>query len=236
MLQVLKRATKQAYYSWRVEPVVKHVWNSRLTYLPHPALQDLHEQCLRMEREGIAGSFIEAGCARGGSAIVMTAAKAKPRPMYLYDVFGLIPAPSDNDDEDCHDRYQLISSGDAIGPHGTLYYGYEENLQQVVEDNFAKCGYPVAENSVHLVKGLFEETLNPQEPVAIAHVDGDWFNSVWVCLERIVPKLSVGGVLVIDDYDAWSGCRKAVDQFFQQQLDGEFVFVHRSRLHIERVR
>ena len=71
------------------------------------------------------------------------------------------------------------------------------------------------------------------EPVALAHIDGDWYNSVKVCLDRIAPRLVPGGVLVIDDYDAWSGCRKAVDEWFAGK-DDRFEFVRRERLHIER--
>ncbi|NNF56885.1 MAG: hypothetical protein HKN04_01460 [Rhodothermaceae bacterium] len=51
--------------------------------------------------------------------------------------------------------------------------------------------------------------------------------------ERIVPHLIPGDVLVIDDYEHWSGCRKAVDAFFADKQEG-FEFVKRSRLHIVR--
>lgn len=66
---------------------------------------------------------------------------------------------------------------------------------------------------MHLVKGLFEETIRPTEPIALAHIDGDWYESVEVCLERVWPVLAVGGPMVIDDYAHWSGCRSAVDEF-----------------------
>ena len=36
------------------------------------------------------------------------------------------------------------------------------------------------------------------------------------CLERIAPRLATGGLLIIDDYDAWSGCRRAVDEYFAE--------------------
>jgi asparagine synthase (glutamine-hydrolysing) len=71
------------------------------------------------------------------------------------------------------------------------------------------------------------------EPVALAHIDAAWYQSVRTCLERIEPKLSQGGVLVIDDYDQWSGCRKAVEEYFADKRD-RYQFVRRSRLHIVR--
>jgi hypothetical protein len=68
--------------------------------------------------------------------------------------------------------------------------------------------------------------------VALAHIDGDWYESVMTCLERQVPHLIPGGTLVIDDYDAWSGGRTAVDEYFGGK-DG-FDMEHRSRLHVVR--
>ena len=42
-----------------------------------------------------------------------------------------------------------------------------------------------------------------------------------------------GGVLVIDDYDSWSGCRRAVDEYFADKKD-RFEWVTRARLHLVR--
>ena len=33
-------------------------------------------------------------------------------------------------------------------------------------------------------------------------------------LEILYPLLRKGGILIIDDYGQWKGCRKAVDEFF----------------------
>jgi len=61
-----------------------------------------------------------------------------------------------------------------------------------------------------------QDTLRVDEPVAFAHVDVDWYEPVKTCLERIVPRLSRGGALVLDDYNDWSGCRKATDEYFSR--------------------
>jgi asparagine synthase (glutamine-hydrolysing) len=181
------------------------------------------------------GVLIEAGCALGGSAIVIATAKSRGRPFFVHDVFGMIPPPSEEDGVDVHQRYETILSGQSNGIKGGKYYGYEDDLVGKVTDNFARHGIVVADRNVHLVRGLFEDTIIGDEPVALAHIDGDWYNSVKVCLDRIAPRLVPGGVLVIDDYDAWSGCRKAVDEWFAGK-DDRFVFVRRERLHIERRR
>ena len=47
------------------------------------------------------------------------------------------------------------------------------------------------------------------------------------------PSQTARGRLVIDDYDAWSGCRAAVDEYFAGRPG--FRFERRGRLHIVRV-
>jgi hypothetical protein len=218
----------------RYPAVVRRVRAAGLTYLDAAALNDLYEAADMLERSGTQGCFIEAGCALGGSAIVIASAKTRARPFYVYDVFGMIPPPSDADGDDVHERYATISSGNATGLKGATYYGYEENLYDRVTRTFDAFGFAVARNNIHLVKGLFEDTLNPGGPVALAHIDGDWYQSVMTCLERIAPRLVQGGKLVIDDYQDWSGCRRAVDEYFTGK-QAEFQFSQRSRLHITRL-
>lgn len=213
--------------------MIRAVRSDSLTYLSEGALRDLHDQVTRLEREEAPGVLIEAGCALGGSAIVMAAAKASIRPLFIYDVFGMIPAPSSKDGEDVHARYDEIRSGRSKGIGEANYYGYEPDLEERVADNFRRHGFPLHEHNVHLVKGLFHETLHVEEQVALAHIDADWYESVATCLERISPLLIPGGVLVIDDYDGWSGCRAAVDEYFSDRRD-DYEFIKRHRLHIVR--
>jgi hypothetical protein len=33
---------------------------------------------------------------------------------------------------------------------------------------------------------------------------------------HLFPRLSAGGILIIDDYGVWRGARKAVDQYFSE--------------------
>lgn len=218
----------------RKRRTIARVWRDRLTYLEPPALADLWDRAREVERRGLPGVLVETGCALGGSAIVLAAAKARERELRVYDVFGMIPAPSKADGADVLTRYDVISSGDAEGLDGDPYYGYEPNLAGKVASTFDRYSLPRFEHGVRLVQGLYHDTLHLDGPVALAHVDCDWYESVLVCLERIVPHLVPGGVLVIDDYDAWSGCRRAVDDYFGAGGGGEFDFERRERLHVVR--
>lgn len=204
-----------------------------LTYLDAAALMDLYDGVRGIEEENLPGIVVEAGTARGGSALLLAAAKDPRRPLFLYDVFDQIPPPGEKDGNDAHQRYDVIQRGDAIGVHGTRYYGYEEHLLDLVRNSFQQMGFPLVENHVELVPGLFEDRMDIKQPVALAHIDSDWYQSVFVVLERIVPHLVVGGRLIVDDYGQWSGCRKAVDEYFLPKRDA-FEYVQKERLHIIR--
>jgi asparagine synthase (glutamine-hydrolysing) len=212
--------------------IASAVRDASLTYLTHGALCDLYELAVDLERASTPGVFVEAGCALGGSAIVLAAAKRPERRLQVYDVFGMIPPPSERDGDDVRARYQAIRDGESAGIGGNTYYGYEKDLIGTVRANFARFSLPVARNNVSLVKGLFQDTMHFAEPVALAHVDGDWYESVMTCLTRIDPVLVPGGVMVIDDYDAWSGCRTAVDEFLATR--GRYELRRRARVQLVR--
>lgn len=213
--------------------VVARVQEARLTFLLEENLRDLYDAVLRVEEAGLTGEIIEAGCALGGSAIVMAAAKKRWRKMTIYDAFGMIPPPSERDGADVHERYAVIASGKSEGIHGDKYYGYHDDLLSEVKANFARFGLAPMTHRVSMVKGLYEETMKITRPVALAHIDCDWFDSVTTCLERISPHLVKGGAMVIDDYYNWSGCTAAVDAWYKGR-EREFEFLEKSRPHIVR--
>ena len=216
----------------RVEQVIRGVHEERLSYLGAGHLRNLATCIQDIEEAGVPGVVVEAGTARGGSAIVMAAAKAPERPMKVYDVFEMIPPPGSKDGTDVHERYAVITQGGASGPGGDVYYGYHDDLYAEVRDSFSRLGVPVADNQVELVKGYFEETIDLDGPVAFAHLDGDWYESTMTCLQRIAPLVVPGGRIVLDDYDHWSGCRAAVDEYFEDR-EG-FRLEHKAKLHVIR--
>lgn len=209
---------------------ITRVREEKLTYLSQRCLQDIADAVQKADADGLPGVIIEAGTALGGSAIVMALAKNKEREMRAYDAFDMIPPPSDKDGEDVHKRYEKIAAGKSKGIGGDEYYGYRDDLLGEVTESFERFGVPIEANNVQLIKGYFDKTLEVDEPVAFAHLDGDWYESTMTCLERIEPHLVVGGRLVIDDYYKWSGCKRAIDEYFEGREGFEQVKL--GRLHI----
>ena len=196
-----------------VRRTIDEVRKRRLTYLSESRLLQLARLCCENEKARTPGLIIEAGCALGGSSAVICAAKNRDRKFLVYDVFGMIPAPSNKDGVDVHERFELIRSGKAKGIRDDLYYGYRSDLQEAVKNSLAAFGFPIELNKVSLVKGLLQDTLHVREAVSLAHIDVDWYEPVKTAIDRIEPNLVPGGSIVIDDYNDWSGCRRAVDDY-----------------------
>jgi asparagine synthase (glutamine-hydrolysing) len=201
--------------------------------LSETGLLNLYRQVKKTDK--LDGILIEAGCALGGSSIVIAKAKSANKKFYIFDVFGMIPPPSVNDDQDVIDRYEIIKTGKSSGIDNDLYYGYRNDLLNEVKNNFTNCGIKIDQN-INFIKGLYQDTLLIKEPVCFAHIDCDWYESVMICLKQIIPNLVVGGRVIIDDYNDWSGCKKAIDEFFSDpEIAQQYKLIMREKLLIVRV-
>lgn len=201
---------------------------ANLSYCGPPKLENLARAALQVRAEGVPGQWLEAGVALGGSAILLARLKPAHTRLDLYDVFGMIPPPGEGDGPDAHARYETIRSGASPGIGGDTYYGYVPDLLARVRDNLRRFGVDPDGGTVRCVPGLFEATLHPVAPVALAHVDCDWYDSVRTCIDRIGPLLAPGGIVVFDDWSSYSGCRRAVEQWRAADDRLEVVFEQRA--------
>lgn len=220
----LARGLRDARWLLRLPAADRHliaaVRARHLTYLAPARLASLASTCRQVEANGVRGDFLEAGCALGGSTIVIARTKSPERRLRVYDVFGQIPPPGPKDPPEVHARFRTIVSGRATGIGGTPYYGYQPDLQGVVLANLSEFGVDPANHSVALIAGPVAETLHVDSPVAFAHIDLDWYESVATALDRILPRLSPGGAVIVDDYHDWAGCKAAVDEAATARPEG----------------
>jgi len=151
----------------------------------------------------LAGHVVECGVYRGGSAVVLAERllrHSKERTISLFDVFSGMPQPGPEDPPEAWEDVGKFVSSEAV-----------------VRQNFAAAGLPLGR--VHIVAGRFEDTLPHWKPFPITflHLDCDWYESVKLCLKTFYDSVLPGGAVVFDDYGFWSGCRKAVDEFFLER-------------------
>jgi hypothetical protein len=164
----------------------------------------------------LVGDFVECGVAGGGSIMAMALTLldigAPDRHLWLYDTFAGMPEPTKHD----------------IGRHGTAAIGKYHELRkgdasgwinislETVKQNVARTDYP--HDRLHFVQGKVEETLSREAPdkVALLRLDTDWYESTKVEMDVLFKRVAIGGLIIIDDYYRWQGCRKAVDDYVRK--------------------
>ena len=162
----------------------------------------------------IPGDIVECGVWKGGNikGIIdyLHYHDIQDKKVWLYDTFEGMTAPEDID-VDLNDLKASILLNEVKQPLYDIHCicSYEE-----ATTNILGTGYP--KNNLKFIKGDVSNTLPKVEleKIAILHLDTDWYASTKIELEYLYPKLVKGGVLIIDDYGHWKGCRQAVDEFF----------------------
>lgn len=156
----------------------------------------------------VPGDFIETGVWRGGACIYMRAIlKAygiTDRRVWVADSFEGLPAPDSA-------RYPA-DKGDVFHTYQELAVSLDE-----VRQNFTKYG--LLDDQVVFLKGWFKDTLPgaPIQSLAILRLDGDMYESTMDALQALYDKLSIGGFVIVDDYNVVEGCRMAVSDFMQER-------------------
>lgn len=165
-------------------------------------------------KNDIKGDFVECGVWKGGSAMIMAekliAANRTDIPIWLYDTFEGMSEPTSLDTSfDGKTAVSQLAGSDIQDPRSVWCYS---NLQEV-QRNLARTGYP--QDNILYIRGRVEETIPKTAPerIALLRLDTDWYESTKHELEHLFPRLVRGGILLIDDYGHWEGCRKAVDEF-----------------------
>lgn len=198
------------------------------TMLPYTNLITLYEQILYCEKNKLIGDFVECGVWNGGAVGLMALANLKygkeRRNLHLFDAFEEICAPNEKvDGEKAINEIRRIlgknvpTEGELIPLKGIYNrFGGPSDIfkcKNLIENTI---GYPAINIFYH--KGWFQNTVPIKskeiEKIAILRLDGDWYESTKICIENLYDKVVSGGFIIFDDYGLYSGCKKAIDEFF----------------------
>ena len=159
--------------------------------------------------DNIPGDVLEAGVWRGGASIfmrgVIIANGEGHRRSWVADSFAGLPQPEPG-------RYPSDKGLDLY-----KYPDLSVSLE-TVKANFAKYG--LLDDSVHFLKGWFEDTLPmaPIDQLALLRLDGDMYSSTMQSLDALYDKVSIGGYVVVDDYGSIPACKQATDDFRERRV------------------
>ncbi len=170
-----------------------------------------------IEQNNIKGDIVECGVWKGGSimAVLKTLSNQKSfhRHVYLYDTFEGMSEPTDVDKS-----VRGESATNAYSNKDETWNRIEcfSNLAEV-KSNIKTIDYP--DDKISFIKGKVEDTIPNvaiPEQISILRLDTDWYESTLHEMEHLYPKLVKGGIIIIDDYGHWEGCRKAVNEYIEK--------------------
>jgi hypothetical protein len=168
----------------------------------------------------IEGALVECGVWRGGSVLAMVLTLQRlgidDRDVYLFDTFEGMTEPTAEDtsafDPPALDTFKAAAhEGKRAwdGLFGESVFGLDGVRQLLLG-----TGYPP--ERFHFVVGKVEDTIPRQAPdhIAVLRLDTDWYESTRHEMTHLYPRVTRGGVLIVDDYGHWEGARRAVEEHF----------------------
>lgn len=163
----------------------------------------------------VRGEIVECGIFKGNSFFRWIKFRdllehTRSRKIIGFDVFGHFPEATYMYDKSRRDLFvKETNGGQSIS--------YTE-LNQLLETQ------KLIDN-VEIIKGDILKTLdvylqnNPQLRISLLHIDVDLYEPTKHILEKLYSKVTKGGIIILDDYGAFAGTNKAVDDFFKNQAE-----------------
>lgn len=171
----------------------------------------LYESLEHIRINNINGDLVECGVWKGGNILGMMEYchfHKMNKHIWLYDTFSGMTEPSSNDTD------LFNNPANAILESVKCYCSLDD-----VKKNLSLSGYSL--NNISYIVGNIIDTLkqpsNLPQKISLLRLDTDWYDSTLVELQVLFPILEKGGILMIDDYGHWQGCKKATDEYFQNE-------------------
>lgn len=187
----------------------------------------------------IPGDVVELGVWRGGCAAYIGQLLLEgrdPRVMHLFDSFEDPPEPLPIDGAVVvkkmggidHAKGRLIP---AVGYYKNLGLGGPGNADEVHRLMVTDIGYK--EENVKIYRGWIQETVPEAskkiETISLLILDCGLYEATKLCIESFYDKVSAKGVIVVDDYEVYAGCKKAIDDFLSaRKLEPQLVRVNKK--------
>lgn len=203
------------------------------TMLSAARLFNAHDCMEEVESKQLDGAVVECGVWAGGAIGLMAHVNKRigkhGREFHLFDSFEGLPQPSPHDAEvvdrfreqhpDMEPDHGAGSTLNAIGACAAPLEAVKELFFKVLK---------IDPQSVVIHKGWFQDTVPKAKdeigPISILRLDGDWYESTKICLENLYDNVVHDGFVIIDDFGAFAGCRKAVIEFFEsRKIEPEYI-------------
>ena len=162
------------------------------------------EAVRKVNARKVEGAIVEIGVYKGGSMVAMMRADQQDREFFLYDTFQGMTPPSDFDVDYNGFSAEVLMNSDARVKCASP-------LKEVQENIFHSTHVP--SSRIHYIVGDIMKATTFPEKIAVLRLDTDFYDSTKFELEHFYDRVSPGGIVIVDDFGHWKGCRRAVEEF-----------------------
>ena len=195
-------------------------------------LKRLHSLGQHLNEQNISGDVVECGVCNGGSAAAIALGIGQPNichtQFHLFDSFQGMPPTAAIDG-----RQASRHVGDCVGS------------VEKVKEVFDRIGFPP--QNLHIHEGWFDITFPAAtipDKIAFLHIDADWYDSVSLSLDTFFDRVVSGGIVMLDDFGYWEGCREAFYDFCErrslrpllERTDLDQAYWFKDRVHNRRTK
>jgi len=160
----------------------------------------------------IPGAIVECGVLKGSSFSRFSMfreifSNSFSKKLIGFDTFGKFPETSFIDDQKPREQ-QITSAG-------------IESISK--EQLFNILKHKGTDKNVELIEGDITKTVpdyvkkNPELKISLLNLDTDIYEPAVTILENLYPRITKGGIIILDDYETFPGEAKAVDDYFKDQ-------------------
>ena len=170
-----------------------------------------HYEIYKMIKE-VPGEIIECGVFKGASYLRFAMFReifGNPfsKKIIGFDTFSKFPETTFQDDNKARNKFINSAGSDSIS---------KEQLLKILDNKGLN-------KHVDLIEGDITETVpsyvkaNPELKISLLNLDTDIYEPAVTILEHLYPKITKGGILMLDDYGTHPGETKAVDEYFKNK-------------------
>jgi len=158
----------------------------------------------------IPGDIVECGVFKGTSLSRFVKFRSlfdnlSSKKIIAFDIFGEFPEAQYENDKKKREKFIREAGNKSIGKDEMISIFKKLDLYHNIE----------------LVEGNILDTVpeykteNPHLKISLLHIDVDLYEPTKAVLEEFYPLMVKGGIVILDDYGAFAGANKAIDDFFK---------------------
>ena len=202
--------------------------NDQVTPAETSEILQLAETCL-----SVSGDFVELGCYRGDTSILLGKMLQNStknceylvenlcKNLWIYDSFAGLPDKTSEDSSGAGQNFQK----------GELLVTKREVVEKLRKHGLKITNHPdPTVSSIIIKKAWFDELQSTDLPdrIAFAFLDGDLYSSIKTSLQLVIPRLADQGITIVHDYNnpELPGSARAVDEFLRSHPEYHLTQKH----------